>query len=427
MGKGAPDGRRSGRRAPLPCRRRGGCRRLAFVAAGRGRLPRVLQGVPASESADWNTGDTDCPSSGRGVGPIGADDRAVPELSPGGPGQQVGAGQFLAYHVRVDADPLAPTSSDLSADLAFTGISGESAVDLTSGVLCAFVDDGDPLNTSPGATAALRSSTPSADGKRLAATIDVKGVEAGASAVVELWLKAAATQPRSTSVFQASVDRVEAAPTTRARRHDLHRSAGHLLPAEPRHRGRAGRTGRRRPGAGSGRAAHDARAQHRRGRRRPRRRRPLQGRPEPGDQRRHHQRRGRRRHHVRALGRRGDLHRSVPRARRARHRGDRRHPGRGCPAGLRGRRPGLRAPGAGPLRDGRPLHREQPGRATGPGRAGDRPARTRLHLGHQAGRRRGRPLRGPLGRLRLRRRRRHATIRSRASPSSTRRAHRSPS
>ena len=44
VGKGTRTAAAVGRRAPLPCRRRGGCRRLAFVAARRGRLPRVAAG-----------------------------------------------------------------------------------------------------------------------------------------------------------------------------------------------------------------------------------------------------------------------------------------------------------------------------------------------------------------------------------------------
>ena len=239
-----------------------------------------LQGVPAAESADWNTGDTDCPSSGRGVGPIGADDRAVPALSPGGPGQQVGAGQFLAYHVRVDADPLAPTTSDLTADLAFSGIERRRRRRPEQRHPVRLRRRGRPAQHVARRHRGLRQLDPGrrreaagghgrrqgrrgrhvggrgdlAEGRRHPAPVDVglPGLR----------------QPRRGGAGHPGA------------RHGLDRSARDLLPAEPRHRARAGRAGRHRPGAGSGRAAHDARAQHRGGRRRPRRRRPLQGRPD---------------------------------------------------------------------------------------------------------------------------------------------------
>jgi hypothetical protein len=191
------------------------------VAAWRAAQPGLaayrvsLRAVPATESADWSAQDTGCPPSGRGEGPIGADDSPIRAV--GSSPQQIGAGQLLAYHVRFDADPTAPALGDLATDIHFRATSPESPIDLSEGILCAFVDDSDPLTTATDARATLGASVLDEQQRTVSAPLQVTGLESGASAVVEVWVQAAADQPRSTAVVEASLGSVTAPPGSRAR------------------------------------------------------------------------------------------------------------------------------------------------------------------------------------------------------------------
>ena len=201
---------------------------LAGVAAGvfvwRSRQPgpaayRVtLQSVPPSETADWNPATTTCPKGGRGHGPLGADALPVnPAATPGGPAQQLGGGQLVAYHLRVEADPTAPPTSRVGADLSFRVPPKDAAIDGQLGLVCAFVDQGDALTTSTGATAMSVSTPPKEKGQPIVANVSVDGVERGTSTVVELWVRAAPDQPRSTTVLEGRVSAVTVPDGSRAR------------------------------------------------------------------------------------------------------------------------------------------------------------------------------------------------------------------
>jgi hypothetical protein len=184
---------------------------------GRAAYRVSLQAVPTAESADWSVAGSVCPEGGRGPGPIGADDTLARSIAGGSRAQQVGGGQLIAYLLRFEADPIAPPAAALGADITFRTASPTSPADLGTGVVCAFVDETDPLTTSVNATAALTRNEANAQGKQVVSSVEIADLEPGTSAVVEVWLRATGDQPRSTATVDARVSRVAAPGGARAR------------------------------------------------------------------------------------------------------------------------------------------------------------------------------------------------------------------
>jgi hypothetical protein len=176
---------------------------------------KVSLGATAATSTNWWVpGEERCPD-GRGEGPPRRD--ASP--SPGGvsPAEPVGAGQLLVYELLVQAGAKAPERGDLVTSLAFQQRASAPSFD-DAGVVCTFVDAGNPLSTSQSATAtsSTTASTTQAGGGELRSDIRVAGLERGAAALVEVWVRASDDVSRGTDSMVARVAGVIAPAGTTA-------------------------------------------------------------------------------------------------------------------------------------------------------------------------------------------------------------------
>ena len=155
----------------------------------------ALSAVAATSTNTWTPGEEACPQ-GRGDGPARQESAVGPQAtSSSGP---VGAGQLLVYELLVQAGAKAPEQADLITSLAFQQRASTPGFD-DAGVVCAFVDTANPQTTSTGATAAPSATTADTSSliggtdqdEDLRSDIHVSGLERGATAVVDVWIRAA--------------------------------------------------------------------------------------------------------------------------------------------------------------------------------------------------------------------------------------------
>lgn len=161
----------------------------------------------------WVPGQETCPSGGRGEGPPRS------EFIGQAPGssrvQPVGPGQILVYELLVEAGTRAPGIGDLTAAMAFPQPAKGRAFD-PAGIVCTFVDEGDPLTTSLQARATSAATPAASPDAGIRADVRLTGLEAESSAVVELWVRAAEELDRSTTVLGSEIVSVTAPAGSRS-------------------------------------------------------------------------------------------------------------------------------------------------------------------------------------------------------------------
>lgn len=177
----------------------------------------TLSATAATSTNSWVPGEEDCPT-GRGEGPPRRDTSTNPQgVSPAEP---VGAGQVLVYQLLVQAGDKAPDAGDLTASLAFRQRADDPGFD-DAGLICTFVEAGNPLTTSTAATASASATASTAEagaagGGDLRSDVLVKGLERGRAALVELWVRASDDIGRGTDALTARLTRVTAPAGTTA-------------------------------------------------------------------------------------------------------------------------------------------------------------------------------------------------------------------
>lgn len=177
----------------------------------------TLSAASATSTNWWVPGEEECPA-GRGEGPPRRDTTANPQgVSPAEP---VGAGQVLVYRLLVQAGDKAPDTGDLTASLVFRQRADDPGFD-GAGLLCAFVEAGNPLTTSAAATASASATAAATEagapgGGDLHSDVLVRGLERGSTALVELWVRASDNIGRGTDALVARLTRVTAPAGTTA-------------------------------------------------------------------------------------------------------------------------------------------------------------------------------------------------------------------
>ena len=149
-----------------------------------------------------------CPSGGAGPG-VKADE------ADGAPGSDLGAGQVIAYDLVVSATGAVPKGGEVDAQLSFGGLpDADTAFDKAAGVVCAFVDRANPATTAPAATA-MATPAPAGDGAAFSATVKVRPLDPGQSAVAQIWVLAGTELSTDSGMLDARVDRLATPPGSR--------------------------------------------------------------------------------------------------------------------------------------------------------------------------------------------------------------------
>lgn len=119
--------------------------------------------------------------------------------------------QIVAFHILVSATDEASTSGQLDFEAAWdVGSKQEGGFDEDAGVVCAFVDAGDPVwfEQSNGTDATVRTSPIRAASNEIRNAFGLRGVDPGEKIVIEAWLLTKDVVPDQTGPLQFSVDNV---------------------------------------------------------------------------------------------------------------------------------------------------------------------------------------------------------------------------